>query len=98
MAMMAPRVAMRLPLLKSLVWLDWAKWAAVPGSPTVEEDTLPLGNNTTHHWLTSLQLKETKVSSSFLSVSVSAQDGIVVLGKAHTHSAPSLTLPSKQCQ
>ena len=47
MAMMAPRVAMRLPLLKSLVWLDWAKWGAVPGSPSVEQDTLPLDHQ--HH-------------------------------------------------
>ena len=56
MAMTVTRVAMRLPLLKSLVWLDWAKWGAVPGSPAVEQDTLPLRNQ--HHWLTSLQYKE----------------------------------------
>ena len=67
-------VATRLPTVKTLVWLYQGKHSLVPGFPALEADTLPY-----HHQ-----------SNYLVSISVSAQDGIIALSKAHMRSAPSL--------
>ena len=58
--------------------------------PSLHIITTTITNITTHHYHHYHHHRDTPLSQS-VSVSVSAQDGIVALGKAHTCSAPSLS-------